>query len=397
MPRPEPSHGSTPLLNAAAYGSMFVFGIVMAVLGAILPLLATRLHLATADIGKIFLVMNAAMLAASLVLGLAMDRFGMKPALAAGPLLVATALAVMMHAGSFPALLPAGILLGFGGGALNGAANTLVADLYDDPRRKSAALNLLGVFFGFGALFLPFTIGALLAHYSFANLLLATAILCALVGMFAAMQRFPAPKQRHAFPVAEVPRFLCSPLVLAFGFLLFFESGVEFTLGGFISTYLVHDIGLSSLTAASWILAGYWASIMLARVALSRIALRMNPYRMLILCASGAGLGALIAALAPGPVVATFGIVLCGFSLAGVYPTTLGITGDRFQSHSGTVFGILFAIALAGGMLFPFTAGLIGAAAGLRWVFALVTASYLAILVLTTIARHNSFDLGASD
>jgi fucose permease len=199
--------------------------------------------------------------------------------------------------------------------------------------------------------------------------------------------RFPAPKQRNAFPVAEVPRFLRSPLVLAFAFLLFFESGVEFTLGGFISTYLVHDIGLRSLAAASWVLAAYWASIMLARVALSRLALRMNPYRILIRCASGAGVGALIAAVAPGPFVATFGIVLCGFSLAGVYPTTLGIAGDRFQSHSGTVFGILFAIALAGGMLLPFTAGFLGAAAGLRWVFALVTASYAAILVLTAAAH----------
>jgi fucose permease len=316
-----------------------------------------------------------------------MDRFGMKPPLAAGPLLVAAALDVIMRAASFPALVPAAILLGVGGGALNGAANTLVADLYDDPRRKSAALNLLGVFFGFGALFLPFTIGALLAHYSVARLLLATAILCALVGIFAVAQRFPAPKQRNAFPVAEVPRFLRSPLVLAFAFLLFFESGVEFTLGGFISTYLVHDIGLRSLAAASWVLAAYWASIMLARVALSRLALRMNPYRILILCASGAGVGALIAAVAPGPFVATFGIVLCGFSLAGVYPTTLGIAGDRFQSHSGTVFGILFAIALAGGMLLPFTAGFLGAAAGLRWVFALVTASYAAILVLTAAAH----------
>jgi fucose permease len=367
---------------------MFVFGIVMAVLGAILPLLASRLHLATADIGKIFLVMNAAMLAASLVLGLAMDRFGMKPPLAAGPLLVAAALCIMLRADSFPALLPAALLLGIGGGALNGAANTLVADLHDDPRRKSAALNLLGVFFGFGALFLPFIIGALLARYSVARLLFVTAILCALVGLFAASRRFPAPKQRHAFPLAEVPRFLRSPLVLAFAFLLFFESGVEFTLGGFISTYLVHDLGLSSLAIASWILAAYWASIMLARIVLSRIALRMNPYRTLLLCASGAGFGALVAALAPSPLVAALGIVLCGFSLAGVYPTSLGIAGDRFQSHSGTVFGILFAVALAGGMLLPFTAGFIGAAAGLRWVFVLVTVSYVAILFLSNVARR---------
>jgi MFS transporter, FHS family, glucose/mannose:H+ symporter len=161
------------MLSIAAYSGMFVFGIVMALLGAILPALSERLHFAVADIGTLFLIMNFAMLICSLALGLAMDRFGMKPPLALGPLLVAAALVLIAYAQAFSDLFPAVALLGIGGGAVNGAANTLVADLHEDPRKKSAALNLVGVFFGFGALFLPFTIGALLARFSLATLLLA--------------------------------------------------------------------------------------------------------------------------------------------------------------------------------------------------------------------------------
>lgn len=380
--------GSVGFLNSAACASMFVFGIVMAVLGAILPLLASRLHFAATDIGKLFLVMNAAMLAASLVLGLAMDRFGMKPPLVMGPLLVAAGLSLVICATTLVGLLPAVVLLGVGGGALNGAANTLVADLYNDPRRKGAALNRLGIFFGFGALFLPFVIGALLTRFSVEKLLVPAAALCTAVGVFASLWRFPAPKQRHALPLADVPRFLHSPQVLAFGFLLFFESGVEFTLGGFISTYLIHDLGLSSITRATLILAGYWASIMLSRAALSRTALAMDPYRILLLCAGGACVGAAVAALAHAPLIAALGILLCGWSLAGIYPTSLGIAGDRFRSHSGTVFGILFAIALVGGMTFPLVAGQLGATAGLRWVFGMIAAAFAAILGLSRVARH---------
>ncbi|HZS53182.1 MAG TPA: MFS transporter [Bryobacteraceae bacterium] len=379
---------STALLSGTAYAGMFVFGVVMAVLGAILPLLAARLQITTPDIGKLFLVMNAAMLAASLVLGLAMDRFGMKFPLVLGALLVAMALGMVVRASAFVALLPAVVLLGVGGGALNGATNTLVADLHEDPRRKGAALNLLGVFFGFGALFLPFVIGALVARFSIASLLAAASTLCGVVGIFALFRRFPAPKQRHVFPLAEVPRFLRSPLVLAFAFLLFFESGVEFTLGGFISTYLMHDIGLNSIAIASWILAAYWAAIMISRAVLSRIALGIDPYRTLLICASAAGVGAVLTALARSPLVAALGIVICGWSLAGVYPTLLGIAGDRFQSHSGTVFGILFAIALAGGMILPFIAGQLGALAGLRWVFGMISAAFAAILGLSLLARR---------
>ena len=70
---------------SAAYAGMFVFGIVMALFGASLPALAGRLEFQVADIGTLFLAMNGAMLVSSLALGLAMDRFGMKPPLALGP------------------------------------------------------------------------------------------------------------------------------------------------------------------------------------------------------------------------------------------------------------------------------------------------------------------------
>lgn len=149
-------------LSAAADAGMLVFGIVMALLGAVLPALSGRLDYSAADIGKLFLAMNSAMLLTSLLLGAAMDRFGMKVPLAAGPMLVAAALLLIGRATGFSSLVPASILLGVGGAAVNGASNTLVADLHDDAGRKSAALNLLGVFFGFGALLLPFTLGALL-------------------------------------------------------------------------------------------------------------------------------------------------------------------------------------------------------------------------------------------
>ena len=369
MPRPDA--GRLRLLSTAAYAGMFVFGIVMALLGAILPALAGRLEFEIADIGTLFLVMNGAMLATSLMLGPAMDRFGMKPPIAAGPLLVALALLIVARAAAFSELFLAVVLLGVGGGALNGATNTLVADLYQDPQRKSAALNLLGTFFGFGALLLPFAIGALLAQFSFAALLLTAAALCALASVFSIGLRFPAPKQVQRVPIREVPRFLRDPLVLGLAFLLFFESGVEFTLGGFISTYLTRDMA-ASVRLASWVLAGYWAAIMVGRLVLSRSTAGARPYRLLLVCASGALAGSVVTAIASSPAVAALGIFVTGVSLAGVFPTTLAIAGARYEAHSGTVFGILFAVALAGGISLPWTAGHIGGAVGLQWVFVLV-------------------------
>jgi len=374
------------MLTASACSGMFVFGLVMALLGAVLPSLAARLQFTVGDIGALFLVMNFAMLVCCLVLGMAMDRYGMKPALAIGPLLVAAALLLIARASTFAGLHPAVALLGLGGGALNGAANTLTADLHDDPQHKGAALNRVGVFFGFGALLLPFLIGSLLARFGLNMLLLAAAAITAAVGVFAALLRFPVPKQAAQFRVADLSRLLRAPLLLLFAALLFFESGVEFTLGGFLSTYVTRGLGVTSVSLASWILASYWLAVMVARVPLSRLALVWDPFRILTMCAIGALAGALIIAAAPGLGVATFGIVLTGFSLSGVFPTVVGIAGARFESHSGTAIGVLLATALTGGMIVPWLSSQIAAAAGLRWAFAGVAAAFAAILILSRVA-----------
>jgi fucose permease len=386
MSNPETRH--VRLLSASACTGLFVFGIVMALLGAILPSLAQRLQFALADIGTLFLVMNFAMLVCSLALGLAIDRFGMKPPLTLGPLLVAAAVMMIVRAQDLSGLFPAVALLGIGGGAVNGAANTLVADLHGDPKRKGAALNMLGVFFGLGALFLPFAIGALLERYSLAILLAGSAILCAAAGVFSLGLRFPAPKQRLRLPVGEMPRFLRSPLVRTFACLLFLESGVEFTLGGFISSYMTRDMAMASVSAASWVLAGYWLSLILSRMILSRLALATDPFRILQFCALGACLGSAITAVASWWAIAALGIFVTGWSLAGIYPTALGIVGARFSTHSGTVFGILFAIALVGGMMAPWISGQIAGNYGLRWVFGLLACSFAGILVLSRVSAR---------
>ena len=360
---------------------MFVFGIVMALLGAILPLLAERLRFDLAGIGTLFLVMNSCMLACCLVLGLAMDRFGMKPEIVLGPVAVALALLIMPRADRFETLVIGAALLGIGGGALNGATNTLVADLHADPNRKNAALNLLGVFFGIGALFLPFTIGALLARLSLEAILRSAALLCLGAAVYALALRFPAPKQGRRLPAGEMQGFLRSPLVLGMGFLLFFESGNEFMLGGYISTFLTRELALPIATA-SWLLAAYWGAIMIARLWLSSLLLRIDGGTTVIASAFVAAAGAVMIMGSRNASTAGAGVAVTGFALAGIFPTVLGMAGAQFREHSGTVFGILLAISLSGGMIMPWLAGNVGQWFGLRCVFAMVAGNFGAILIL---------------
>ncbi len=373
---------SAARLSAAAFAGMFVFGIVMALLGAVLPALAQKLHFEVAETGNLFLAMNTAMLVCSLMLGAWMDRSGMKLPLAGGPLLVAAGLTGIATANSFNALLPAAALLGAGGAAVNSASNTLIADIHTDPSRKNSALNLLGVFFGFGALLLPMGLGAVVRQMGSGPVLLAGAALCAVAGLFSALPHYPAPKQQEHLPASELKLLLRQPLLLTAGVLLFFESGVEFTIGGYLTTFLTREIGVS-IAAASWILAGYWASLMLSRVVLSRVLLRVDPRRVVLGCAVGAAVSAGLAAASHDVWAAAVALLAAGWTLAGIFPTTLGILGAAFGPRSGTVFGIVIAMALCGGISLPWTSAHLAQAFGLRYVLGLVAGCFCAIAALS--------------
>jgi FHS family glucose/mannose:H+ symporter-like MFS transporter len=368
-------------LSRVAYSGMFFFGVVMAVLGAALPLLTAQVHLELSQAGNLFLAMNFAMLVSMLGLGPFMDRFGKKPVLVAGPAFVAASLALMARAASFTTLVVSVVLLGVGGGALNGGTNTLVADLHQDPRAKSSALNLLGVFFGFGALFLPFVIGSLERTLGLAAILYVTlALALAPLILFAALE-FPPPHQGKGLPLREVARLARSRLVLALGFLLFFESGNEFIMGGYLSSYLAREL-YSPLSAASYLLALYWGAIMIGRAISSRLVLRWKGPAMILASAAGAGVGAVILLMARRQFFAGVGIAIAGLSLASIYPVTLGFAGSRFEAYSGSVFGILFAIALVGGMTLPWAVGQFAEAHGLRLALSIVIGNCAMIFLL---------------
>jgi MFS family permease len=99
------------------------------------------------------------MLAASFPAGRWMDARGVRLPLALGAAAVAGALGLFDTAQGYGWLLAASALLGAGGAAVNAGSNTLVALLSAGERGKAGALNLLGVFFGIGALLVPLGLG----------------------------------------------------------------------------------------------------------------------------------------------------------------------------------------------------------------------------------------------
>jgi fucose permease len=341
---------------------MFVFGVVMAILGAILPTLFETIHLDKAQAGNLFLFMNFGMLVMSLFFGPIVDRFGFKLFLAACALTVSASFFLLAGATTYSGVMAAAVLLGLGGGGLNGGSNALASDIR--PDRRGAALNTLGIFFGFGALTMPFLVGSFLELVGLARLLNSAAILGLVPFLLFALARFPQAKHEQGFPLAQAANVIRSPLLWLCGLLLFFQSGNEFTVGGWVTSYLGEVIGLTA-RAASYVLAGYWAAMMLGRVLSSRIVEGVGTRRLVLATAVTAWVAAVLLAWSPSPAVAVAGVVLLGLGFAAIFPTTLAVVGEAFPHLTGTAFSVVIVIALVGGMTAPWVTGNVAQTYGL--------------------------------
>ena len=351
-------------LQSSAWAGIFVFGIVMAVLGAILPSLFDRIGFGAAAAGSLFLTMNFAMLVTTLFFGPLVDRFGFKALLAVSAFLVAAAFLLLSFATTNGVVQAGAVVLGLGGGGLNGGTNALTSGIHEGEKR-GAALNVLGIFFGFGALSIPFLIGTLRDLLGLRNILfLATALSLIPFLLYLAL-RFPKAKQAQGFPIKAAASIVRSPLLWLCALILFFQSGNEFTVGGWISTYLQKTFGLGGSISAL-ILATYWAAIMSGRLLSSRLVRTVRSETLILGSASLALCSAALMALAPSGIAAAAGAVVIGFGFAAIYPTTLAIVGEKFAAFTGTAFSVVIAVGLVGGMLAPWLAGRIAEASSLR-------------------------------
>lgn len=331
------------------------------------------------EAGSLFLLMTLGILGASLIFGPLVDRYGYKGILLAATVLVAAGLEGIAFAQSMTALRFAVIVIGFGGGIINGASNALVADISSGER--AASLNLLGVSFGVGAMAVPFALGVLINRYSQSTIVAGVGVLVLVVLVFIALTAFPAPKQAQGFPIAAAGRLVRDKLILLMGVMLFLQSGIEITVGGWTSTFVSEVLAVPPRNALI-ILSLYWMGMMLARLALGYLLRRTSAFRALYVCIVIALVGSALLLTTSTVGIAAAGVFMLGVGFAAMFPTVLSFIGDRYAALSGTAFSLAIAMALCGGMLLPYLAGILGMEFGMRGSFAIVPAALLTLAAL---------------
>ena len=380
------------VLFAVACLGLLTFGIVLTTLGAVLPSIIERFGIDKTAAGTLFLLNTFGIVVGSLVFGPIVDRNGYKEMLVVSIVIIIVGLEGIAFAPSMAWLRTAVLLTGFGGGIINGGTNALVADVSVDGR--TAGLSRLHVFFGLGAVSVPFALGNLLGTFGYAAIIAVVGVLCAIPLAIVGATQFPTPKHAQGFPLATAKGLLRDPILLTFGVMLFLESGMEITVGGWTSTFFKEELQVADQRALVY-LSLYWLGMTIGRMALSGLVRLVSPSRLLFVGVAVAFGGALLLITTRDPTFAAIGVFLLGLGFAATFPVVLGFVADRYAALSGTAFSVMMVMALTGGMLVPYGTGVLGTSYGLRGSFLIVPtalALFAALLGITSsrLARQAS-------
>ncbi len=364
---------------------MFVFGVVLLLMGSLLP----SLHVRGVRAGSLGSIPLAGILVATIFIGPVFDKVGARHALVIALAMVAGSLAAVPSLSGYPSLAIAALVYGLGGGVLNTATNALVATLSES--RRSAALNLLGFSFSLGALTSPLLMLFTKGRFSPASALHLLSAACVAVLILVLAQKFPAPAQART-PLGSLLGVLKHPLVWVFGALLFFETGNEncvFVWAGKITQAAAH----TSAQRAELALVTVSVALGAGRLAAALIVDRLGSRNTLLFSASIVMAGSVEVFAHPTFLGAITGFALVGLGLSAIYPTTLGWAGDSFPLETGTVFGAIMTVGLVGGVAGPLLGGWM-ADAGTREVLripivAAAAVAVLAIVIARMAARGN--------
>ncbi len=326
------------MLILSAILTIFVYGLIAPILGALLP----AYHLSDHEKSILAFAQALGLVLASLSAGPVIDKKGNKSALLLGLALIVAALFSAPNAGGYGGLLIVYFVLGIGGGIVVTGANSLVGAV--EPTRRGSALNLLNLFFGLGGIITTWA-----ASTSFS-----ADLLCYAIGIFTAVAflvnlatKMPGPSGEVSFRLNEVPAMLSRPALMLLSFFLFLYVACEVGVWNWLKTYLI-SVQFDAATAGRIVSYGFAFGLLLGRVVVSRVLIKVSTLTVTLVSAILIAITTYIMLQLDSRSGITIAVFCAGLSMAPVFPTTLAIVGDTFQRGAATALGIVITCGWIG-------------------------------------------------
>jgi fucose permease len=380
-----------------SYAGFVLVGITAGVGGVVLLAQIADYGVDRATIGIAFFTGAAGFALAGISTGALIHRFGIRITLASGGGSFVLAGLYLATRPPFVAFVLVQFVVGYATGILESVLNVYLVALPD----ATTLLNRLHAFFGVGALVGPVLATWIVGFASWTVVWLVLALISVplLAGFLMAFPRAqPAGPPEPATQASEVAGQASEASAPATGSLLIAalrDSGVlfgavmlsvyvglELCVGNWGFSYLTQARALSS-SLAGYSVSGYWLGLTLGRFLLSPIAKRIGAteIRLMYACLAGIAAAATLAWLSPVAALASVALVLLGFFLGPIFPTTIAIVPQLADSRlRPTAIGVMNAASTVGGAALPWLAGAIAQSTGI-WTLLPFT---LALAVLLT-------------
>ncbi len=371
---------------SVALMSVFGLGIVFSIIGALKLELAKVLNIDDAKVGGLISTLMFTSMIMVLIIGPLVDAIGYKPVAIVGFIVGFISVILLISAKSYRIALYSVILLGIGGMCLNTVGNTLMPHVLFGGQNAPAAQNFGNTFFGLGAFVTPLLIGLLLRKLGYRMTGNIIAIILLIPVIFAIISSYP-PIQA-GFNISQAFGLLKTGIVITAALALVCYIGLEFSMGGWISTY-ASSLGFTD-KGANITLSVFWISLMAARLGAAGFGVKpiVTPEIgawVIAILALAAVITIAVMVFTKSKSVAIIGVILTGLAFGPIFPTIVGLTFDKtVQSLWGSAFGIIFAVGLFGGSFMPTAIGVVSKGKTIQksLMITMVAAFILAVLAI---------------
>ena len=379
--------------KAVAILCVFGLGMCLTLLGSISVKLMPRLKIDKGKFGSLISTFMFSCLVASLIMGVVIDKIGYKPVAVFG--FAATALCILLLAQgkTFVMAAVACILLGFGAMALNTAGNTLIPVVLFEGQNPAAASNLGNVSTCLGLFLSPMLVSLLLKRTSYEKAVSALGLIALAPVILAILAIYPQSQAGFAF--SDALALLAKPAVLVSALVLFCYIALESSFCNWLPAFGKEvisqeksDVEAASVDASAQRLLSILAiAMMVGRLGASQIP-KITEYGSWVVAAAALVTGLIVLAMMAAKTTRTAQVLaaLAGLAFAPCFPTTIGVTFDKFSPEVyGRVFGIIFAIGLLGAVIVPKAIGNLAKGSSIQKSLKLLLPICVALIILALV------------
>lgn len=369
----------------------FVFavnGLYAMILGSFLPLISSEYGLSDTVSGMLISAHQVGNLISGFIAGVLPLYLGRKKSIMFLCSFVVMGFSIMILTGN-PVLLILGFLFtGLSRGSISNFNNTTVNEITNS---NPVALNILHSIFAIGALLSPFLVIVATNIHGEMGWKIAAGVIITLgiisVLLFSRMKVQDTRKKTEKVKMSY--EFLMNKDFLISSGIMFFYLCAEATINGWIVKYFI-DSNIMTTEYAQVLASLLWVVILAGRLTCAFFGNKISKKLLLLATSFGTAAFYLLLLSTRDKTIITIAIMGLGYSMAGIYPTTVSTIGNVIKSYP-MAMGVFLMLGGVGAIIMPIITGALSEAFGIfAGMGAIVVAIVLMIVfVILHVTRKN--------